>query len=262
MISQNYSRQQLIAMLKWQIEIGADEAVLDVLPGEKEMLKTVDFIADGSANLGTNQSLKMSSDEKTHKNIMSHLQNLQELAVALSSFDRSPLKRTANATCFADGNVDSRLMIIGEVPGKEEDRSGIPFAGMAGQFLDNIMASLGLDRDSTYLTNVLPWRPPGNRTPTIEETQELLPFLYRHVVLAKPELVLILGGLPAKFILNKNETFLKLRGIWHDVDYGDGVLRPTMASFHPNYLIQSPAQKKLAFNDWYTVYQRLKIEKS
>ena len=119
------------------------------------------------------------------------------------------------------------------------------------------MSSIGLDRSRVYVTNFLPWRPPGNRAPTTEEINMLLPFLYRHVQLAKPELILILGGAPAKVILNSGDSILKLRGRWYDIDYGDGLLRSTMASLHPNYLIRSPAQKRLAFNDWLSLYHRL-----
>ena len=188
---------------------------------------------------------------------LDHINNLPDLATALSQLDSCPLKHTASNMCFSDGNAGARLMIIGEAPGRDEDRLGVPFVGAVGQFLDRMLASIGLDRSGVYLTNFLPWRPPGNRTATAEETDMLLPFLYRHIQLANPELVVILGGIPAKTMLQSGDNILKLRGRWQDIDFGDGVMRPTMASLHPAYLMRSPAQKRLAFDDWYGLYHRL-----
>ena len=188
---------------------------------------------------------------------LDHIDNLPDLAAALGQLDICPLKHTASNICFSDGNPAARLMIVGEAPGRDEDRMGVPFVGTSGQFLDRMLASIGLDRSGVYLTNFLPWRPPGNRTATAEETDMLLPFLYRHIQLANPELVFILGGTPAKTIMQSGDNILKLRGRWQEVDFGDGVMRPTMASLHPAYLMRSPAQKRLAFGDWYGLYQRL-----
>ena len=120
-----------------------------------------------------------------------------------------------------------------------------------------MIASIGLDRASVYLTNLLPWRPPGNRSPTDEETAMLLPWLFRHVQLAKPEIVLLLGGAAAKLVLGGHDGIMKLRGCWRDVDFGDGVLRPVLASLHPAYLLRSPAQKRLAFEDLLLLAKRL-----
>ena len=262
MIPQQFNQQQLLAMLAWQVEMGADEAVLDtpadepagsiqadVISGARPQAKTATTMADGLP--------ATASDHRPSQKTLDHLTSLADLAAALEQLEACPLKHTASAMCFADGNAGARLMIIGEVPGRDEDRLGVPFVGAAGQFLDRMMASIGLDLSGVYLTNFLPWRPPGNRTPTAEETDMLLPFLFRHVQLANPELVLVLGGAPAKVILNKGDNILKLRGRWHDIDYGDGIMRPTMASLHPSYLTRSPAQKRLAFDDWLGLYRRL-----
>ena len=167
------------------------------------------------------------------------------------------MKHTASNLCFADGNPGARLMIIGEAPGRDEDRMGVPFVGADGQLLDKMIASIGLDRASVYLTNLLPWRPPGNRSPTDEETAMLLPWLFRHVQLAKPEFVLLLGGAAAKLVLGSHDGIMKLRGRWRDVDFGDGVARPVLASLHPAYLLRSPAQKRLAFEDLLLLTKRL-----
>ena len=188
---------------------------------------------------------------------LDQIDNLPDLATALGQLDSCPLKHTASNMCFSDGNAGARLMSVGEAPSRDEDRLGVPFVGTVGQFLDRMLTSISLDRSGVYLTNFLPWRPPGNRTATAEETDMLLPFLYRHIQLVNPELVLILGGSPAKNILKSGDNILQLRGRWQDIDFGDGVMRPTMASLHPAYLMRSPAQKRLAFYDWCGLYHRL-----
>jgi DNA polymerase len=183
--------------------------------------------------------------------------SLADLQSGLAKLDDCPLKHTASNLCFADGNPGARLMIIGEAPGRDEDRMGVPFVGADGQLLDKMIASIGLDRASVYLSNLLPWRPPGNRSPTDEETAMLLPWLFRHVQLANPEFVLLLGGAAAKLVLGSHDGIMKLRGRWRDVDFGDGVPRPVLASLHPAYLLRSPAQKRLAFEDLLLLTKRL-----
>ena len=276
MIAQQFTQQQLIAMLAWQVEMGADEAVLDKPSHD---LQVSDDIS-GSTPTPVSVASQSPDDSQTPSAPITtaplaipapapaplspivpvhlhHIDSLSDLATALGQFDSCPLKHTASTMCFADGNAGARLMIIGEAPGRDEDRLGVPFVGAAGQFLDHMLASIGLDRSGVYLTNFLPWRPPGNRTATAEETDMLLPYLYRHIQLANPELVVILGGTPAKTMLKSGDNILKLRRRWQDIDYGDGVMRPTMASLHPAYLMRSPAQKRLAFGDWCGLYHRL-----
>ncbi len=273
MILQQLTQDQLIAMLAWQVEMGADEAVLDkpsVVPQDRLSLR------DSSASPASllPQSTTTNSGPATSDPIgnlastsvrpqpplavaLNHINNLSDLATALGQLDSCPLKHTASNMCFSDGNAGARLMIIGEAPGREEDRLGVPFVGAVGQFLDRMLASIGLDRSGVYLTNFLPWRPPGNRSATAEEIDMLLPFLYRHIQLINPEFLVILGGTPAKTMLQSGDNILKLRGRWQDIDFGDGVMRPTLASLHPAYLLRSPAQKRLAFEDWHGLYRRL-----
>ena len=282
MKTQRLTHDQLIAMLAWQVEMGVDEAVLDSIshdPQDQFSLHDISVSSPGGSagaplaslppqSPKTNSGLAMSGPldstalalvQPTPSSLgaLDHIDNLPDLAAALGQLDNCPLKHTASNMCFSDGNVGARLMIIGEAPGRDEDRLGVPFVGTLGQFLDSMLDSIGLDRSGVYLTNFLPWRPPGNRKATAEETDMLLPFLYRHIQLANPELVLILGGTPAKTILQSGDNILNLRGHWQDVDFGDGVMRPTMVSLHPAYLMRSPAQKRLAFYDWYGLYQRL-----
>ena len=287
MVSQQLTQDQLIAILAWQVEMGADEAVLDKPSHDPQVRVSLHDIvgpnSESSASppsaslpprLATTNSGPAMSDPAISGPLigsatasgkpqppmpiaLDHINNLPNLANALSQLDSCPLKHTASNMCFSDGNAGARLMIIGEAPGRDEDRLGVPFAGAVGQFLDRILASIGLDRSGVYLTNFLPWRPPGNRTATAEEIDMLLPFLYRHVQIANPELVVILGGTPAKTIFQSGHNILELRGCWRDIDFGDGLMRPTMASLHPAYLMRSPTQKRLAFDDWYGLYRRL-----
>ena len=276
MLAQNDDRNELIAMLAWQLDMGIDEALLDhpqvdavplrldqllavVAPaGDKDVSQTAmggtapqPSEAVKMANSALANSGAVSPEDKTNSDssALADITSLSDLQSAMAKLDDCPLKHTASNLCFADGNPGARLMIIGEAPGRDEDRMGVPFVGADGQLLDKMIASIGLDRASVYLTNLLPWRPPGNRTPTDEETAMLLPWLFRHVQLAKPEFVLLLGGAAAKLVLGSHDGIMKLRGRWRDVDFGDGVPRPVLASLHPAYLLRSPAQKRLAFED-------------
>ena len=180
---------------------------------------------------------------------LADIASLEELRTALEAFEGCALKHTASNMIFADGNPAARLMVIGEVPGRDEDRIGLPLVGGAGQLFDRMLASIGLSRADAYATTLIPWRPPGNRTPTDEEMDILMPWLCRHIQLADPDCILLLGGAPAKALLGQAGGILKLRGRWHDLDAGGGVARRAMATLHPAYLLRSPAQKRLAYTD-------------
>jgi uracil-DNA glycosylase family 4 len=183
---------------------------------------------------------------------------LEELKAAYLQLEGVALKATATQLVFADGNPQARLMCIGEAPGGEEDRQGLPFVGPAGKLLDKMLASIGLDRQNAYIANLLPWRPPGNRTPTSEEVALLLPFLERHIELADPEVIVLLGGSAAQAVLARPEGIGKLRGQWHKYS-SRGLARPAdaMATFHPAYLLRQPAQKREAWRDWRQIARRL-----
>ena len=159
-------------------------------------------------------------------------------------------RNTAANMVFADGNAGARLMVIGDVPGRDEDRVGLPLVGPEGQLFDRMLASIGLSRADCYIAPLIPWRPPGNRTPTAEEMDLLLPWLRRHIQLAAPQMLLLLGGVPAKALLPAGGGILKLRGRWHDVDYGDGAPRPDTGNATSGLpALRSPPQKRLAFAD-------------
>jgi DNA polymerase len=264
---------QLITQLAWQAEMGVDEAFLgaDALAMPKVKLdKYLPSVTSGVVS-GVSSSPSVANAGSTTGSAQKSMpdspdlvaiKSLADLKAALLAFEGCALKHTASNLVFADGNPGARLMIIGEAPGRDEDMVGLPFVGASGQLLDKMLASIGLNRAHVYIANLLPWRPPGNRTPTVEETAMMLPWLRRHVQLANPDYVLILGGSAAKAVLGTKDGILKIRGHWQDVDFGDAMVRPTLASLHPAYLLRSPAQKRLSFADMLSVSSRLSSSSS
>lgn len=181
---------------------------------------------------------------------------LDELRTALAAFDACPLKHTAKNLVFADGNPAADIMLVGEAPGRDEDIQGLPFVGRSGQLLDRMLASIGLDRTNVYITNVLPWRPPGNRAPTPAEQAMCAPFIERHIELVAPKLLMLVGGVSAKQMLGTTTGIMKLRGKWGSVKAG-GTDIPALPVFHPAYLLRQPAQKRLAWRDLLAFKARL-----
>ena len=173
---------------------------------------------------------------------------LDELEQHLRAFDGCPLKATAKSTCFYRGSPTARLMIIGEAPGRDEDLAGKPFVGRAGQLLDRMLAAIGLTEADVHITNIVYWRPPGNRTPTPEEAQSCRPFLERQIELVAPDVILTLGGPAAKAMLDTPEGILRLRGRWREVTIGGRTIR-LMPTLHPAYLLRQPEAKRQAWRD-------------
>ncbi len=188
--------------------------------------------------------------------------SLQEIAAALEGFESCPLKKTATRLCFADGNPAARVLLVGEAPGRDEDIQGKPFVGQSGQLLDRMLAAIGLsrgadDRESAvFITNVVFWRPPGNRTPTEAETQMCLPFLLRTIELQKPDVIVCLGATPAQRLTGRTEGILKMRGKWVTATVS-GRNIPLLPTLHPAYLLRQPAQKRLAWRDLLSLRQSL-----
>ncbi|MGH6990397.1 MAG: uracil-DNA glycosylase, partial [Stellaceae bacterium] len=169
------------------------------------------------------------------------------------------LKRTATHTVFSDGVAGAPLMIIGEAPGADEDRIGRPFVGRSGQLLDRMLATIGLSRaTNTYITNILFWRPPGNRKPTGDEIAACLPFVWRHIALARPRLVMLSGGTATAALLDRREGITRLRGRWFDLEVpGLAAPVPALATYHPSFLLRSPARKGEAWRDLLALETRL-----
>ncbi len=182
--------------------------------------------------------------------------SLDELRAMLERFEGCALKSTATQLVFADGNPDARVMFVGEAPGRDEDIEGLPFVGRSGKLLDRMMAAIGLDRTSAYIANIIPWRPPGNRTPTPQESQICLPFVRRQIELADPDILVCLGGPSAQTLLGIRDGILKTRGRWFAFDTGTREIR-ALATLHPAYLLRQPLQKRLAWRDFVAIKKTL-----
>ncbi|HYB11738.1 MAG TPA: uracil-DNA glycosylase [Alphaproteobacteria bacterium] len=272
----------MVAALAWQIDAGADEAIGEIpisryrnavglaeavgnpigpVPNEgasesKPALTTATFTRTISRPTPT---LKPAIDNtRAARELANAANTLEDLKEALRAFDGCPLKETATNLVFGDGNPQSKVMLIGEAPGADEDRQGKPFVGVSGQLLDRMMAWIGLDRTSFYITNILYWRPPGNRQPTAAEIAACLPFVERHIEIVDPSLLVFVGGSSAKTLLGRNEGIMRLRGQWFQYQ-STGMSRPipSTAIYHPAYLLRSPGQKRSAWRDLLAVKARL-----
>ena len=182
--------------------------------------------------------------------------DLESLRVALQAFEGCALKATATNLVFADGNPKARLMLVGEAPGADEDRQGLPFIGSSGRLLDKMLAAIGLDRTLVYIANIIPWRPPGNRTPSPQEVALCLPFIARQIELVNPGILVCLGGSPAKALLGIKDGIMQARGKWFDYACEGRNIR-ALAALHPAYLLRATAHKRLAWNDWREVRKAL-----
>lgn len=182
---------------------------------------------------------------------------LDELREQLAAFDGCNLKFTAKNLVFSDGNPEADLMFVGEAPGRDEDIEGLPFVGRSGQLLNRMLAAIGRDRQSAYIANVIPWRPPGNRTPTPIETEICRPFIERQIELAGPKVLVTLGNPSTKTLLNTQVGIMRMRGNWQEHRIADGCAIPTMPTLHPAYLLRNPAAKKLAWRDFLEIKARL-----
>ena len=197
-------------------------------------------------------------ENKSNTKNISEVQTLSELELFIKNSNTCSLKKNANNTVFADGNPLSKIMLIGEAPGADEDKYGKPFVGRAGQYLDKMLKAIELDRTKIYISNVVPWRPPGNRQPTTEEILQCLPFIQRHIEIINPLMIILLGGTASKALLTTNEGITKLRGTWHhynSLGLSDPIL--TRAIFHPAFLLRSPQFKKQTWEDLQEIQKKL-----
>ncbi len=260
------------ALLAWQVELGADEAIGDApvnrfeLPQEAPRRLTVAVApAPVQAAPRPGAAVKAAAVEAVAvdavavaRQAAAQAQDLQQLRSALEAFEHCELKRGARNTVFADGNPAARVMVIGEAPGRDEDIQGKPFVGRAGQLLDRMFAAIGMARDqadsraSVYITNILPWRPPQNRDPLPEEIAVMLPFVKRHVDLVGPEVLVLMGNISCQALLGR-KGITRLRGNWTSA-----LGRPVLPMFHPAYLLRNPAAKREAWADLLMLQARLR----
>jgi uracil-DNA glycosylase family 4 len=213
-------------------------------------------LSTGSAAPRPQTRLAASDADSEGRRIARSTNSLGELEAALARFDGCTLKATAKNLCFYRGAPSAPLMLIGEAPGREEDLEGKPFVGRAGQLLDKMLAAIGLAEADVHITNIVYWRPPGNRTPTPQEAIACRPFLERQIELVKPRLIVALGGAAAKEVLNVSEGIMRLRGKWRAVTIG-GTTLTALATLHPAYLLRTPAAKQLAWLDLLQIRARL-----
>jgi DNA polymerase len=261
--------QSIAALLRWYNEIGVDLALDDIAHDRLSELQVKSVpapslvlaapairsaptypaprpgpaIPPAAISALSSQAVVLSAREAAEK-----AQSLEELRRALDAFDGCALHKTATQLVFADGNPKARIMLVGEAPGAEEDRAGKPFVGRSGQLLDRMLNAIGLDRTSTYITNVVPWRPPGNRTPTPLETAACLPFTRRHIELSACEILVCLGNPSTQILLGARDGIMRTRGRWLDYDAGSRQLR-AMPMLHPAFLLRQPGHKRLAWRD-------------
>ena len=263
----------LVELLKWYVDSGVDEA-LGVDPLDRMAPKPASLAAAVQPASGPKQAIdernaatdrggsaELVSREETARSAReaaATASSLSELRDALASFEGCALKKTAKNLVFADGNPAGPLMIIGEAPGGEEDRLGVPFVGPAGKLLDLMLGAIRLGRDHAYITNILPWRPPGNRSPTDAEIAACLPFVKRHIELVAPKILILVGGTAAKTLLGKTQGIMRLRGHWYTYESGQtGPPIDARAILHPAYLLRSPAQKRETWLDLLEIKHRL-----
>lgn len=244
-------------ILLWYAEMGVDEAIGEEAPN-RYLAKPRESVAPRPPMpAGAAAPLVLpGTQDSTHP--AAKATTLEALKDALAAYEGCALKRSCQRTVFADGNPKAAVMLVGEAPGADEDRIGLPFVGASGKLLDRMLASIGLGRDSVYITNVVPWRPPGNRKPEPAEIAQCLPFIRRHVELASPRFLLFLGGSPANALLGGAEAISRMRGQWRDCVPADGARPiPALPTFHPAYLLRTPLHKRLAWADFLALRKRL-----
>ena len=257
------------AALDWQIELGVTETICDA-PVDRFALSPPSAQALAGQQRPTTQQARASQPERAApppvpiapppddpvaeaRRMAASAVTLEQLQAAVSVFDGSELKKGARNAVFSDGRPGAKVMLIGEAPGRDEDLQGKPFVGRAGQLLDRMLEAIGLSRsESVYITNVLPWRPPQNRDPRPEEIAMMLPFLERHVALANPECLVLLGNISCQAVLNKR-GITRLRGKWEQA-----MGKPVLPMFHPAYLLRNPAAKREAWADLLELKARLR----
>ncbi len=270
----NTSKQPPSDLLRWYQEMGVDEAIAEqpfdmTAPPKPKPEAARPASAPGPAApaqpqrrpAGRPTEALLAGAEAAGadaRNLAAAAPDLAALKAALEAFEGCALKHTATNLVFADGNPDADIMIVGEAPGAQEDRQGLPFVGPAGQLLDRMLAAIGLDRTGVYITNILNWRPPGNRQPNAAEIAACLPFAERHVALVHPKILVLAGGTSAKTLLGTTEGITRLRGRWIDHTIpGMAAAVPTIAIYHPAYLLRQPAQKRDAWRDLLAIKARL-----
>lgn len=251
-------------LLSWYIEAGVDTTCGDLcclkIDEKNDTNKSTVLASKNMEQRPAVTNLSQTTNDacKNARDLCLKATSLSELENMVNNFEGCALKLTAKSTVFGYGNSQASIMIIGEAPGADEDRLGKPFVGRSGQLLDKMLKSINLSREDVYITNILPWRPPGNRTPTDGEIAVCLPFLKRQIDLIKPDFILLLGGSAANAILDNNEPISRLRGRWLEYTTSSKEKISSLATFHPAFLLRNGAQKAKAWSDFLKLLKKLK----
>ena len=257
-----------LQLLEWHLAAGVDEALLDrpvdrctvATPPPASAPQSRPAPGGGAVSRPAPRDDRSDTVLNSARKTAGAAQDLEALARSLADFEGCPLRKTAMNLVFADGNPAAEVMFVGEAPGADEDREGLPFVGVSGRLLDRMIASIGLDRTSAYFSNILPWRPPGNREPTPAEIAVCLPFIQRHIDLVSPRVLVLVGGTAAKTLLGrKTEGITRLRGRWYDYR---GESRPdpipALPILHPAYLLRAPMHKSRTWHDLLQLQNKLR----
>ncbi|HXJ01461.1 MAG TPA: uracil-DNA glycosylase [Micropepsaceae bacterium] len=269
--------ERSLAALRWLIEAGADEAIAEEpvnrfapkpasprggenvpSPPPTAFVRPTLSQGEGGKRAASAEAVSLAIVPGAARALAASCGTLGELKNALLNFDGCELKRHAKNTVFADGTPEGRIMFIGEAPGRDEDEQGLPFVGRAGKLLDRMLAAIGLDRSKVYITNVLNWRPPQNRDPSPEEAAACLPFLHRHIELADPQILVLLGAVSVRHVLGLTEGIMRARGRWELYQSAHlGRAIPVMPTLHPAFLLRQPAAKRLAWRDLLAISDKI-----
>jgi len=253
--------QDLSGLLRWYAAMGVDEAI-DATPQDRLTQAKLPSAKAAQSPIAARPpavTAASGTNAADARKLAESAKTLDELRTIIAAFDGCALRRTATNTVFADGTLHAPVMIIGEAPGADEDRIGRPFVGRSGQLLDRMLAAIGLDRQrNVYITNVLFWRPPGNRKPSDEEIATCLPFVWRHIALNAPKLIVLCGGTATNALLRRREGIMKLRGQWFDLAVPD-LHQPihTLTTYHPSFLLRAPAHKSEVWRDFLELQSKI-----
>ena len=254
---QDPRRRTVEALFAWYAEMGVDVPDLASVPATPQLPVAAKAPAPSAGHVVSIVRAAAMPIESEAASLAGACETIAALREALTRFEGCTLKATATNLVFADGNPQAPLMLIGEAPGRDEDLRGLPFVGRSGQLLDRMLAAIGHDRGTSFISNILYWRPPANRTPTTEEMAACLPFAQRLIGLVRPRVLVALGGIAAKQLLGTTDGIMRLRGRWQRFTLPDGTQIPLMPTFHPAYLLRQPAHKRLAWRDLLAVKESL-----
>ncbi len=266
--------QEIAELLRWYVAMGIDEAIGDTpqdrfaAPPPRPAAEAAAAVAVAAPDAPPRPTmaapipaavLPISNNVASARRLAEEATTLEELEAIVAAFDGCALRRTATNSVFADGTPHAPVLIIGEAPGADEDRVGKPFVGRSGQLLDRMLAAIGLDRQrDTYITNILFWRPPGNRKPTDDEVAACLPFVMRIIALSKPRFVVLCGGTATSAVLGRHEGITKLRGRWFDLAVpGLDQPIPVLTTYHPSFLLRTPGRKSESWRDFLEIQSKL-----